>query len=159
MALEVYNPQHPSASSGWVALTASNPWPVASILHIRDTAFAITGVSGSGAGRTATITLPGSPHFAIYGISAHDATSITAGTLAVAWIPKEQSFAAANSQPTPAGATAAGIDASVVIGTADANSYGIVTVMPESFQIRATSFAYTGGPLTTATLNIEVQLH
>lgn len=159
MALSVFHPSHPSASSGWVALTAAAPWPVgAKTLHIRDTALAISGVSPGGVGTSDVITLPGPANWAIFTATEENGTNQTAGVLALQWIPKSAVFTNTGSEPTSAGATAAGIDASIVMtGLGDANTFGIQTIMPESFQIRATGFTFTGS-LTLISLHIQVQL-
>lgn len=144
--------------SGWVALTAANPWPLSRTLHIRDTALAIAGASPGGAGTSGVITLPGPAIWAIFCATEEDGTNQTAGTLALQWIPKSAVFTNAGSEPTSAGATAAGIDSTVVMtGAGDANTFGIQTVVPESFQVRATGLTYTGS-LTLISLHIQVQL-
>jgi hypothetical protein len=148
MALEVYNPSHPNASSGWVALTAANPWPLADVLHIRDTALALSG----GVAETAVISLPGSAEHMIYGLSGANGT-VTAGALEPRWQAKGVTYGA-NLNPEPAGATAAAIDA-VPRSVADTNEYGIVAgyALPETFTIKATGIV---GTATTLNLSLEV---
>lgn len=159
MALAVYNPNHASATSGWVLLSADNPWPAgAKTLHIRDTALVIGTASPAGEGTSGVITLPRAARWAIFCATEENGTNQTAGVLALQWIPKSAVFTNALSEPTPAGATAASIDASVVMtGAGDANTFGMALVVPESFRIRATGFAYTGS-LTLISLHIQVQL-
>lgn len=159
MSLSVYNPSHPDASSGWVALTAAAPWPAgARTLHIRDTAFALSGASPNGVGQSETITLPGPARWAIFGATEENGTNQTAGALAIQWIPKDAVFTNAGSEPTANGATGTGIDASVVMtGTGDNNTYGMALVVPEAFKIRATGFTYTGS-LSLISLHIQVQM-
>lgn len=150
MALEVYNPNHPSASSGWVVATASAAYPNARVIHIRDTALALTG----GAGETDTITQPraGATHM-IYGLSGANGT-VTAGNLEVRWLAKDVTYGT-GLNPEPAGATAAAIDA-VPRSTADTNEYGIQAgyALPEAFTIKAQGIVGTA-----TTLNISAEIH
>lgn len=94
----------------------------------------------------------------ICGATEENGTNMTAGALTLVWIPRSATFTNALSELTPAGATAAGIDASVVMtgaGFASANTFGIFTVVPMAFQVWASGLTYTGS-LTLLSVHIEV---
>lgn len=154
MALEVM-----TTEGTWVAYTAaSTVLPNTDVLRFRDTALAITGSSPNGVGRSALISLPWSARFMICTATTENTTGTqTAGSLTLEWVPKSAAITNTGAEPNPAGATAAGIDAAVVTnGTSDTNGFGIFTVVPIDFKIRAFGLTFSVADLTLLGIHVEV---
>jgi hypothetical protein len=146
MVLQVYNPSHADASSGWVALTAQAPWPNVDILHIRDTAATIS----AGTVEVGPIKLPWSPRHVIHGVDGGDGT-ITAGAGIIVALPKG-SAAAITALPRVDSASA--ISISTPRSTSNGNEYGNLANGPQDFYVQITSVAGT-----STTLSVFVQAH
>lgn len=147
--LAVYNPSHPDAVSGWVALTADAPWPAgASVIHVRDTALVVTGTTPNGVATTATITLPYRMYDMHFGADGGSGT-LTAGEGRVLWIPKGTAAAAASCPQFANDITSSAEAVSANISkTADENKVGTVLNPPESHVVRFTGVTGTSAPGT-----------
>lgn len=145
LALEAYNPSHPNASSGWVALTADAPFAgLEHSIHIRDTALAVA----AGVATTALISLPWEPVVTHFGIDGANGT-VTAGIGFLRWYPQGTVAADAKLPGIAADITSATVVEAAAPTSADnTNKMGIVTRAPGMHKIRFTDITGTATTLS-----------
>ena len=140
MALQTYNPNHPNASSGWVALTADAPFAgLDREVTIRDTALAVSG----GVATTALITLPWAASVMHYGADGGNGT-ITAGLGLVRWSPLGSSAADAKLPGIASDITSSsGVEPAAPTTVDNTNKMGMLRCPPTRHKVRFTGLAGT----------------
>lgn len=147
--LECYNPSHSQNASGWVPLTARQPWPVGKrLIKIRDTALALT----AGVGRSAAITLPAPAYSMKVHVAAANGT-MTGQVMTVRFLDPTATYVA-DSEPTFANDDTSGMQASPTI-VADTNEGVEIPTPPMTHEVHMRS---GGGTATTCDMRWEVML-